>query len=80
MLSRFSGQESALSGEEDAYTESSFQDVFNEDGIVLDPVSVLPLQYKITTNLLPLSGRNMEMCSTSFSLHNRISFFFFFEL
>uniref|UniRef100_A0AAR2LD09 RZZ complex subunit KNTC1/ROD C-terminal domain-containing protein n=1 Tax=Pygocentrus nattereri TaxID=42514 RepID=A0AAR2LD09_PYGNA len=30
-------------------------DVFNEDGIVLDPVSVLPVQYKITTSLLPLS-------------------------
>lgn len=59
---RFSDQESS-SGEEDAYTESSFQDVFNEDGIVLDPVSVLPLQYKITSNLLPLSGGNMGMCS-----------------
>lgn len=45
-----------LSGEEDAYTEASVQDVFNEDGIVLDPVSVLPVQYKITTSLLPLAG------------------------
>lgn len=45
-----------LSGEEEAYTESSVQDVFNEDGIVLDPVSVLPVQYKITTSLLPLAG------------------------
>ncbi|XP_050966456.1 kinetochore-associated protein 1 isoform X1 [Labeo rohita] len=51
----FFAKESALSGEEDAYTESHFQDVFNEDCIVLDPVSVLPLQYKITRNLLPLS-------------------------
>ncbi|XP_016317976.1 kinetochore-associated protein 1, partial [Sinocyclocheilus anshuiensis] len=51
----FFTKESALSGEEDAYTESHFQDVFNEDCIVLDPVSVLPLQYKITRNLLPLA-------------------------
>uniref|UniRef100_A0A673J6Y3 RZZ complex subunit KNTC1/ROD C-terminal domain-containing protein n=1 Tax=Sinocyclocheilus rhinocerous TaxID=307959 RepID=A0A673J6Y3_9TELE len=55
----FFAKESALSGEEDAYTESHFQDVFNEDCIVLDPVSVLPLQYKITRNLLPLSGESI---------------------
>ncbi|XP_076843285.1 kinetochore-associated protein 1 isoform X2 [Brachyhypopomus gauderio] len=40
---------------EDAYMETSLHDVFNEDGIVLDPLSVLPVQYKITTSLLPLS-------------------------
>lgn len=48
-----------MSGEEDAYIESHFHDVFNEDCIVLDPVSVLPLQYKITRNLLPLSGKSI---------------------
>lgn len=51
----FFAKESSMSGKEDAYAESHFHDVFNEDGIVLDPVSVLPLQYKITRNLLPLS-------------------------
>ncbi|XP_043096489.1 kinetochore-associated protein 1 isoform X3 [Puntigrus tetrazona] len=51
----FFAKESSMSGEEDAYIESHFHDVFNEDCIVLDPVSVLPLQYKITRNLLPLS-------------------------
>ncbi|XP_056314738.1 kinetochore-associated protein 1 [Danio aesculapii] len=51
----FFAKDSSISGEEDAYAESHFHDVFNEDGIVLDPVSVLPLQYKITRNLLPLS-------------------------
>ncbi|TSW89619.1 Kinetochore-associated protein 1 [Bagarius yarrelli] len=45
----------AVNGVEDAYTESSVQEVFNEDGIVLDPVSVLPVQYKITTSLLPIA-------------------------
>ncbi|GAA6089465.1 kinetochore-associated protein 1 isoform X1 [Tachysurus ichikawai] len=48
-------KDAVLNSEEDAYTESSVQDVFNEDGIVLDPVSVLPVQYKITTSLLPLA-------------------------
>lgn len=54
-------QDAILSGEEDAYTESSVQDVFNEDGIMLDPVSVLPEQYKITTSLLPLAGTGTYM-------------------
>ncbi|KAG7318542.1 hypothetical protein KOW79_018297 [Hemibagrus wyckioides] len=48
-------KDAVLSGEEDAYTETSVQEVFNEDGIVLDPVSVLPVQYKITTSLLPIA-------------------------
>ncbi|XP_073716353.1 kinetochore-associated protein 1 isoform X1 [Misgurnus anguillicaudatus] len=55
----FFAKESSLSDGEDVYTESSFNDRFNEDGIVLDPVSVLPLQYKITTNLLPLSDSRL---------------------
>ncbi|XP_046697965.1 kinetochore-associated protein 1 isoform X3 [Silurus meridionalis] len=48
-------KDAVLNGEEDAYTETSVQEVFNEDGIVLDPVSVLPVQYKITASLLPLA-------------------------
>ncbi|KAL4646609.1 kinetochore-associated protein 1 [Arapaima gigas] len=35
------------------YTEWSFQNIFNEDGIVLDPVLVMPVQYEITNCLLP---------------------------
>ncbi|KAK7933078.1 hypothetical protein WMY93_003974 [Mugilogobius chulae] len=44
-------------GKDSAETEKdlSFQDVFNEDCIVLDPVCVLPVQYEITNCLLPLS-------------------------
>uniref|UniRef100_A0A8C7PQY7 Kinetochore associated 1 n=1 Tax=Oncorhynchus mykiss TaxID=8022 RepID=A0A8C7PQY7_ONCMY len=34
----------------------SFQDVFKEDCIILDPVSVLPVQYEITNCLLPFSS------------------------
>uniref|UniRef100_A0AAR2KKM6 RZZ complex subunit KNTC1/ROD C-terminal domain-containing protein n=1 Tax=Pygocentrus nattereri TaxID=42514 RepID=A0AAR2KKM6_PYGNA len=52
----FVAKDAVLNGEDDSYAESTVQDVFNEDGIVLDPVSVLPVQYKITTSLLPLSG------------------------
>ncbi|KAJ8394245.1 hypothetical protein AAFF_G00048280 [Aldrovandia affinis] len=49
-------QDSSLEADRDPYTEWSFQDIFNEDGIVLDPVSVLPVQYEITTALLPSSS------------------------
>ncbi|KAI4889407.1 hypothetical protein NFI96_034091 [Prochilodus magdalenae] len=56
----FVAKDAVLNGEDDAYNESSVQEIFNEDGIVLDPVSVLPVQYKITTSLLPLSGMNIE--------------------
>ncbi|XP_071339118.1 kinetochore-associated protein 1 isoform X1 [Trachinotus anak] len=41
--------------EKDPYSQWSFQDVFKEDCIVLDPVSVLPVQYEITNCLLPVS-------------------------
>uniref|UniRef100_A0A3Q1C0R7 RZZ complex subunit KNTC1/ROD C-terminal domain-containing protein n=1 Tax=Amphiprion ocellaris TaxID=80972 RepID=A0A3Q1C0R7_AMPOC len=41
--------------EKDPCCQWSFQDVFNEDCIVLDPVSVLPVQYEITNCLLPIS-------------------------
>uniref|UniRef100_A0A3Q2EJQ6 Kinetochore associated 1 n=1 Tax=Cyprinodon variegatus TaxID=28743 RepID=A0A3Q2EJQ6_CYPVA len=40
--------------EKDAYSQCSFQDVFNEDCIVLDPMAVLPVQYEITNCLLPI--------------------------
>ncbi|XP_068167481.1 kinetochore-associated protein 1 [Antennarius striatus] len=41
--------------EKDPYSQWTFEDVFNEDCIVLDPVSVLPVQYEITNCLLPIS-------------------------
>lgn len=40
--------------EKDPYSKWSFEDVFDEDCIVLDPVSVLPVQYEITNCLLPI--------------------------
>uniref|UniRef100_A0A672YH79 Kinetochore associated 1 n=1 Tax=Sphaeramia orbicularis TaxID=375764 RepID=A0A672YH79_9TELE len=52
----FIAKVSMLFSMEDPYSKWSFQDVFNEDCIVLDPVSVLPVQYEITNCLLPVSG------------------------
>uniref|UniRef100_A0A8C7Z607 Kinetochore associated 1 n=1 Tax=Oryzias sinensis TaxID=183150 RepID=A0A8C7Z607_9TELE len=39
----------------DPHSQWTFQDVFSEDCIVLDPLSVLPVQYEITNCLLPVS-------------------------
>uniref|UniRef100_UPI0037E89FC3 kinetochore-associated protein 1 n=1 Tax=Semicossyphus pulcher TaxID=241346 RepID=UPI0037E89FC3 len=50
----FIAKDLTLEAEKDPYSQS-FQDVFNEDCIVLDPVSVLPVQYEITNCLLPIS-------------------------
>ncbi|XP_056145204.1 kinetochore-associated protein 1 [Lampris incognitus] len=44
-----------LDAEKDPYSQWSYQDIFNEDCIVLDSVSVLPVQYEITNSLLPIS-------------------------
>ncbi|XP_056888450.1 kinetochore-associated protein 1 [Takifugu flavidus] len=51
----FIGKDLTLGAEKDQYSECSFQDIFSEDCIVLDPVSVLPVQYEITNCLLPIS-------------------------
>lgn len=59
-------QDLSLGAEKDPYSQWSFQDVFNEDCIMLDSASVLPVQYEITNFLLPISlGRKC-----SFSSHN----------
>ncbi|XP_015234284.1 PREDICTED: kinetochore-associated protein 1 [Cyprinodon variegatus] len=50
----FLAKDSSLEAEKDAYSQCSFQDVFNEDCIVLDPMAVLPVQYEITNCLLPI--------------------------
>ncbi|KAI1901176.1 hypothetical protein AGOR_G00057490 [Albula goreensis] len=57
----FTTKDSSLEADRDPYTEWNFQDVFNEDGIVLDPVSVLPVQYEITTALVP-SSSDSKLC------------------
>uniref|UniRef100_A0A3B3RBR1 Kinetochore associated 1 n=1 Tax=Paramormyrops kingsleyae TaxID=1676925 RepID=A0A3B3RBR1_9TELE len=55
----FTAKDSCPDSDCDPYTEWSFQHFFNEDGIVLDPVSVLPVQYEITNSLLPLASGAM---------------------
>ncbi|XP_034548642.1 kinetochore-associated protein 1 isoform X2 [Notolabrus celidotus] len=51
----FIAKDLTLEAEKDPYSQWSFQDVFSEDCIVLDPLSVLPVQYEITNCLLPIS-------------------------
>ncbi|KAM6945162.1 kinetochore-associated protein 1 isoform 1-T1 [Lycodopsis pacificus] len=51
----FIAKDSILETEKDPHSQWSFQDVFSEDCIVLDPVSALPVQYEITNCLLPVS-------------------------
>ncbi|KAK0138145.1 Kinetochore-associated protein 1 [Merluccius polli] len=51
----FIAKDLTLEAERDPYSQWSFQDLFNEDCIVLDEVSVLPVQYEITNSLLPIS-------------------------
>ncbi|KAJ3604724.1 hypothetical protein NHX12_029463 [Muraenolepis orangiensis] len=51
----FIAKDQTLEAEMDPYSQWSFQDLFNEDCIVLDEVSVLPVQYEITNALLPIS-------------------------
>lgn len=68
-------QDLSLEAEKDPYSQWSFQDVFNEDCIVLDPVSVLPVQYEITNCLLPISqGKNMDSISSRWSLEGALAF------
>ncbi|XP_074493975.1 kinetochore-associated protein 1 [Sebastes fasciatus] len=51
----FLAKDLTLETEKNPHSQWSFQDVFSEDCIVLDPVSVLPVQYEITNCLLPVS-------------------------
>uniref|UniRef100_A0A673YPM6 Kinetochore associated 1 n=1 Tax=Salmo trutta TaxID=8032 RepID=A0A673YPM6_SALTR len=55
----FIAKDLSLAAERDPYSQWSFQDVFKEDCIILDPVSVLPVQYEITNCLLPFSDRKL---------------------
>ncbi|RXM34464.1 Serine/threonine-protein kinase 33 [Acipenser ruthenus] len=52
----FIAKTSSLGADRDPYDEWTFEDFFNEDGIVLDPVMVLPVLYEITTNVVPYTA------------------------
>ncbi|XP_049618952.1 kinetochore-associated protein 1 isoform X1 [Syngnathus scovelli] len=51
----FVAKDFATDAEKDPSSQWCFQDVFHEDCIILDPVSVLPVQYEITHCLIPVS-------------------------
>ncbi|XP_030225552.1 kinetochore-associated protein 1 [Gadus morhua] len=51
----FIAKDVSLEAKGDPYSQWTFQDLFREDCIVLDEVSVLPVQYEITNGLLPMS-------------------------
>ncbi|XP_024909034.1 kinetochore-associated protein 1 isoform X2 [Cynoglossus semilaevis] len=51
----FIAEDLNMESEKGPYSQWIFQDVFKEDCIVLDPMSVLPVQYEITNCLLPIS-------------------------
>ncbi|XP_041954273.1 kinetochore-associated protein 1 isoform X1 [Alosa sapidissima] len=55
-------------GEQEARLELVLNDFFSEDGIVLDPVTALPLQYKISTCLMPLFSDSKMYPLETFSL------------
>lgn len=52
-------QDLTAEAEKDPCSQWSFQDFFSEDCIVLDPETVLPVQYEITNCLLPIPQGKM---------------------
>lgn len=48
-----------MGAEKDPDFDWSCQDVFSEDGIVLDSRALLPVQYELTSCLLPISPGEM---------------------
>ncbi|NXW33068.1 KNTC1 protein, partial [Phaetusa simplex] len=50
----FTAKTTSFGGDRDPYEEWTYDDFFNEDGIVLDPQIVLPVAYETTTSLLPV--------------------------
>lgn len=62
-------QDLTSEAEKDPCSQWGLQDAFNEDCIVLDPVSVLPVQYEITNCLLPIpQGKMLKLIIYSVSV------------
>ncbi|XP_064424237.1 kinetochore-associated protein 1 [Latimeria chalumnae] len=51
----FISKTSCLGADRDPYEEWTYEDFFSEDGIILDPLMVLPVLYEITTTFVPYS-------------------------
>ncbi|NXY21125.1 KNTC1 protein, partial [Atrichornis clamosus] len=50
----FTAKTTSFGGDKDPYEEWTYDDFFNEDGIVLDPQIVLPVAYEFISSLLPV--------------------------
>ncbi|KAG8456065.1 hypothetical protein GDO86_002025 [Hymenochirus boettgeri] len=56
----FIAKNSTLGAERDQFQEWTYEDFFSEDGIVLDPLVVLPVAYDIATAVVPsTAGKKM---------------------
>ncbi|XP_073442136.1 kinetochore-associated protein 1 isoform X2 [Dendrobates tinctorius] len=56
----FIAKNATFGGERDSYEEWTYEDFFSEDGIVLDPLIVLPVAYDLTTAFVPsIDGRKL---------------------
>ncbi|NWI17511.1 KNTC1 protein, partial [Crypturellus soui] len=55
----FTAKTTAFGGDKDPYEEWTYDDFFNEDGIVLDPQIALPVAYETVASLLPISENKL---------------------
>ncbi|XP_063820516.1 kinetochore-associated protein 1 isoform X2 [Pseudophryne corroboree] len=56
----FLTKNTSFGGEKDHFEEWTYEDFFSEDGIVLDPLVVLPVAYDLTTAFVPsTAGKKM---------------------
>uniref|UniRef100_A0A669P7S2 Kinetochore associated 1 n=1 Tax=Phasianus colchicus TaxID=9054 RepID=A0A669P7S2_PHACC len=55
----FTAKTTCFGGDKDPYEEWTYNDFFNEDGIVLDPQIVLPVIYETISSLLPISENKL---------------------
>ncbi|NXS10187.1 KNTC1 protein, partial [Neodrepanis coruscans] len=52
----FTPKATSFGGDKDAYEEWSSEDFFNEDGIVLDAQTTMPVTYEFISSVLPVCG------------------------
>uniref|UniRef100_A0A8C8A3Z4 Kinetochore associated 1 n=1 Tax=Otus sunia TaxID=257818 RepID=A0A8C8A3Z4_9STRI len=55
----FTAKTTPFGGDKDPYEEWTYDDFFNEDGIVLDPQIALPVAYETISSLLPVSENKL---------------------
>ncbi|POI31014.1 hypothetical protein CIB84_005235, partial [Bambusicola thoracicus] len=55
----FTAKTTCFGGDKDPYEEWTYNDFFNEDGIVLDSETILPVIYETISSLLPISENKL---------------------